>query len=74
MIFCRGIVSMPPEKSNIIQIRFFGVAERFRDIKRADMTSKTGENPRFGGNTMTLVLFVIAVIFYFFKALISGCK
>lgn len=23
---------------------------------------------------MTLVLFVIAVIFYFFKALISGCK
>lgn len=38
------------------------------------MTSKTGENPRFGGNTMTLALFVIAVIFYFFKALISGCK
>lgn len=38
------------------------------------MTSKAGENPRFGGNIMTLVLFVIAVIFYFFKALISGCK
>lgn len=38
------------------------------------MTSKTGDPPRFGGNTMTLVLFVIAVIFYFFKALILGCK
>ncbi len=39
------------------------------------MTSKTRETPpRFGGNTMTLVLFVIAVIFYFSKALISGCK
>ncbi len=38
------------------------------------MTSKTGENPRLGGNTMTLVLFVIAVIFCSFKALISGCK
>ena len=38
------------------------------------MTSKTGAPPHFGGSTMTLVLFVIAVIFYFFKALISGCK
>ena len=38
------------------------------------MTSKTRGTPRFGGNTVTLVVFVIAVIFYFFKALISGCK
>ena len=39
----------PPEKSNIIQIRFFGVAGRFWDIKRADMTSKTGKTPASEG-------------------------